>query len=288
MQETKVSLYPNFDKIEIDFRPELHNLFQQLSAGISEFTFANLFLFRETHHYRISKLEENSYLIIGKDGKANFFMLPFEIPDKSLLDEFFSNYGFMKAASEMQTDLLKAFGYQVFEDRDNFDYLYLRSDLARLAGRKFHKKKNLVNAFINNYSYQGKPLTEEYYPDAIEIIEKWSQGRPDVGDAKAARNAIENAELLQLCGCIYFVDGTPAAFTMGEELANGESFVVHFEKALNQYKGIYQFINQCLALALPKKYKFINREQDLGNPGLRQAKMSYRPMGFVKKYKVMP
>jgi len=64
-------------------------------------------------------------------------------------------------------------------------------------------------------------------------------------------------------------------------------FAVHFEKACDRYKGIYQFMNQAFAQSLPKYFKLINREQDLGNEGLRQAKMTYRPSGFVKKYQVI-
>jgi hypothetical protein len=62
-------------------------------------------------------------------------------------------------------------------------------------------------------------------------------------------------------------------------------FAVHFEKAIDDYKGIYQFINQAFAQTLPSHYQTINREQDLGDEGLRQAKMTYRPIGFVRKFK---
>jgi hypothetical protein len=143
-----------------------------------------------------------------------------------------------------------------------------------------------VNAFINNYNYEGKPLLEEFIPDALEVLESWRDGRDNPGDYKASREALEKSEELQLCGGIYYVEGKPAAYTLGEELAGGDSFVIHFEKALSQYKGIYQFVNQCFASILPEKYTYINREQDLGDPGLRQAKLSYRPVGFVKKYRV--
>ena len=61
---------------------------------------------------------------------------------------------------------------------------------------------------------------------------------------------------------------------------------MHYEKAIGEYKGIYQFINRAFASVLPRDFKYINREQDLGDPGLRQAKMTYRPYGFVKKYQV--
>ena len=72
---------------------------------------------------------------------------------------------------------------------------------------------------------------------------------------------------------------------MGEGLAKGKMFAVHFEKGIDSYKGIYQYINQSFAAALPKHYVYINREQDLGDKGLRQAKMTYRPVDFVRKYK---
>ncbi len=278
--------YPESTDITMDLRPELHPKFQELNEGISEFSFANIYLFRETHQYRLSRLEGGLFVILGSDQQNPFFMLPFGIPEQPLLDLLFRHHHGMKCASEAQARQLEGWGFRVIEDRDNFDYLYDRNELAKLAGRKYHKKKNLVNAFINNYNYEGRPLLIEFIPDAIRVLELWRDGRDNPGDYKASKEALEKAEELQLCGGIYYVEGEPAAYTLGEELAHGQSFVIHFEKALSKYKGIYQFVNQCFASILPEKYKFINREQDLGDPGLRQAKMSYQPVGFVKKYRV--
>ena len=278
--------YPDTTEITLESRDLLHPLFQTLKEGISEYAFANIYLFRDIHQYKVSRLDDQQFVIIGKDGNNPFFMLPFGIPDHLLLEELFKNHRSLKAATENQAKELAEMGYIATEDRDNFDYLYSREELVKLAGRKFHKKKNLVNAFINNYNYEGKPLLEEYIPDAIQILEGWRKGRESPGDYSANREALEKSEELQLCGGIYYVEGEPAAFSLGEELALGKSFVIHFEKALGKYKGIYQFVNKCFASILPEKYKYINREQDLGEPGLRQAKMSYRPVGFVKKYRV--
>lgn len=279
-----ISVYPEFANIVMELRAELHPLFKGLEEGISEFTFANIYLFMETHNYRISRLPDNLYLITGKDKEASFFMLPFGLPGKDLLDELFHEFDSMKCVSEAQAPVLTDMGYAVSEDRDNFDYLYLREDLANLPGGKFHKKRSLVKAFIDNYSYEGKPLRDECIRDAMEVLEEWRQERGP-GDYAAAKEALEKAWELQLCGGVYYVNGCPAAYTLGEEIALGETFVVHFEKAVGQYKGLYQFVNQSFASILPKKYMTINREQDLGDEGLRQAKMTYRPVGFVKKYR---
>lgn len=278
--------YPQTAEITLDLRRTLHPLFQSLPEGISEFAFANIYLFRDAHNYRVTQVGLDCIAILGRDGSDPFFMLPFGIPEKSMLNQLFQDHLSMKAATENQAQQLGAMGYQVHEDRDNFDYLYSREELVNLAGRKFHKKQNLVNAFINNYSYEGKPLIQEYIPHALQVLERWRNGRDNPGDFQAAAEALQKAEELQLCGGIYYVEGEPAAYTLGEELARGESFVIHFEKAISSYKGIYQFVNKCFASILPEKYNYINREQDLGDEGLRQAKLSYRPIGFVKKYRV--
>lgn len=277
--------YPEFSNLTIELRKELHPLFQNLQDGISEFTFANLYLFRETHSYRISKLAGPLFVIVGSDSGSPFFMLPFGLPEKELLDELFHKFASMKCVSEGQASKLIDRGYPVVEDRDNFDYLYMREDLVKLSGVKFHKKKNLVNAFISSYSYQAKPLLKQYVADAVTVLEMWRHKKGNHDDYSAAREALEKMEELQLCGVVYYVDGKPAAYILGEELGVGDSFVIHFEKAVSDYKGLYQFVNQSFAAIIPKKYKFINREQDLGIEGIRQAKMTYRPVGFVKKYR---
>ncbi|MBC8316275.1 MAG: DUF2156 domain-containing protein [Desulfobulbaceae bacterium] len=266
-------------------RETLHPLFQKLPDGISEFTFANLYLFRDTHNYQISRLE-NQFILTGKDGEASFFMLPFGLPGKNILDRLLDTYDSMKCVSQSQAEQLSEMGYRVAEDRDSFDYLYSREELSELTGKKFHKKRTHLKAFLNNYNYEGRPLLEEHIPDAIRILDSWRGNRDDPGDYKAAKEGLEKSEELQLCGGIYYVDGTPVAYSLGEELSQGKSFAVHFEKAVKEYKGLWQFVNQAFASILPEIYETVNREQDLGNEGLRTAKLSYRPVGFIKKYRV--
>ena len=87
---------------------------------------------------------------------------------------------------------------------------------------------------------------------------------------------------------MYYADGEPAGYALGEEIGDGKMFVIHFEKALTRFRGLYQFVNMSFAAILPQKYTYINREQDLGIEGLRKAKLSYQPAGFVKKYRVYP
>ncbi len=286
----KVSPYPRFDPLDIEMQSAIQPRLSTLKDGISEFTFANLYLFRKKYRYTVSSLPGDQFIFSGEENGKKFFLLPSGIPEKEILDEMFKSHDCIKCLPESSANqgrvLLEQDGYCVVEDRDNFDYIYCRRELAQLPGRKYHKKRNLVNAFINNYTYEEMPLTAERKKDALNILKEWAQEKGGDGDYEAAEEGLEKMDILKLCGYVYYVDGRPAAYILGEEIARGKMFAVHFEKALSGYKGLYQFINKSFASILPHHYRYINREQDLGDDGLRQAKMSYRPCGFIKKYRV--
>lgn len=276
--------YPDLSEVELGHRAALHPLFKKIKCGVSEFTFANIYLFRKTHSYRLTRLPDGLVMIPGHDDNRDFFMLPFGLPGRDVLDGLFKRFSYMKNASERQALLLREAGYRVAEDRDNFDYLYSREEMAGLSGRKFHRKKNLVNLFTGSYRYEVRPLLDEYVPDALAVLEGWRE-ESAANDYDAAKEALGLCGKLELCGSVYYVEGAPAAYILGEELKE-DTFVIHFEKASGEFKGLLQFVNNSFSAGLPERYAFINREQDLGQEGLRKSKMSYRPVGFVKKYRV--
>ncbi len=285
-----IPLYPEFAPIALDMRDELYPALNLSRDGISEFTFSNLYLFRGTYGYRIARLPGGGFVIEGSKQGKSFFYVPCCLPDDAIFDELMTGHDYLKNLSESQADAhrlsLEARGYRVDEDRDNFDYLYLRADLAELSGKAYHKKRNLVNAFLNSYRYEQKPLSRENVADAIAVLDEWRSSKGVDGDYAAAREALELYDRLGMRGCVYYVESAPAGWCLGEPLARGKMFAIHFEKACDRYKGIYQFINQAFAQSLPAYFRHVNREQDLGDEGLRQAKMTYRPCGFVKKYRV--
>lgn len=281
-----IPLYPEFKGLEFDARAFLHPRFKALSPAMSEFTFANLYLFRGAHNYTVSQLADGNPVFAGADGGESFFMLPFGLPTEGLLAELLGRFSFMKCVPENNVEALRKFGCVVTEDRANFDYIYSREELVRLAGRKFHRKKNLVNFFSWRYGHGEEPLTDERIGDALSVLDSWRAGQAGPGDYQAAKEGLERCNELQLCGGIYYVEGKPAAYILGEEL-NPETFVIHFEKGVPGIKGLLQFVNQNFSALLPERYRFINREQDLGEEGLRKAKESWRPVGQVKKYRAV-
>lgn len=284
--------YPEFSPMNLEMKDQLYPSLNELPAGISEFTFAGLYLFRNNYQYKLSQFHD--YLIIHgiKEGK-NFYALPHGLhEDRGFVKHLLHEVDYIKGLSEPAADSVRCWiesdGFEVWEDRDNFDYLYNREDLAELRGKKFHKKRNHVNAFVNTYSFSEAPLTPENRDHAHQVLDQWKEGREDDADYEPSKEALNRFEDLELQGHILYIDDSPVAFAMGEPLAGGSSFVVHIEKALEQYRGVYQYINKGFAASLPESFQFINREQDLGDPGLRQAKMTYRPAGFVKKFRIYP
>jgi hypothetical protein len=287
--------FPDFVPMTLELKNEMHPQLSLTPDGVSEYTFSNLYLFRSRYGYRISRYvrrysggQDRTFIISGEREGKKFFMTPCAVPGRDVLGELFNTHDYWKGISESvlapYRANLEGWGIAVAEDRDNFDYLYLRADLAELSGKKYHKKRNLVNAFLNTYRHEERPLTADRIRQAMMILDRWRFDKGAVGDYEAARESLELFGALKMRGNIYYVNGNPAGWCLGESLARGRMFTIHFEKAIDAYKGIYQYMNQAFAAALPKYYTYINREQDLGDEGLRQAKMTYRPCGFVRKY----
>ena len=286
-----VPVYPEFAPVSLEMRDALYPALNMIKDGISEFTFSNIYLFRHTYGYRVSRVPGETFIIEGSKLDKSFFYVPCSLPERAVLDKLMASHDYLKNLSESQADAhrvaLEQWGYSVVEDRDNFDYLYQRTALAELSGKTYHKKRNLVNAFLNSYSYEQKPMRKENVGDALAVLEKWRELKGFEGDYAASREALELFEVLGMRGCVYYVDGIAAGWCLGEPLSRGRMYAVHFEKGIESYKGIYQFINQAFAQGLPAYFRYINREQDLGDDGLRQAKMTYRPSSFVNKYRVV-
>jgi hypothetical protein len=284
-----IPFFPDFTPVSLDLKSDLYPALLRAADGVSEFTFSNLYLFRRRYNYKISQERDGNILVSGERDGKKFFTTPLSMPKEDVLGALFTEHDYWKGISnsilENNLPFLENFGLLITEDRDNFDYLYETKDLALLSGKKFHKKRNLVNVFLLSYpNHDEKPLTGEYLPQALAVLERWRQDKGIEGDYIAAREALELSSEMELEGMICFVNKSPAGYCLGEYVAGGAMFAIHFEKCVDEYKGVYQAVNQFFASSLPPSCLYINREQDLGDEGLRQSKMTYRPCGFVKKY----
>lgn len=177
--------------------------------------------------------------------------------------------------------------YKIEYQRDEADYLYEWETLAYLKGKKLHGKRNHINRFLENYpDYRYEMIDDDNYRECVELTRLWKENN-EAEDTAAyetdiLKYALENREVLGLNGALIRANGRVIAFTLGEPLKE-DTYVVHFEKAYADIQGAYPMINREFVRRSLKGYRYINREEDMGIPGLRHAKTSYQPVRLVEK-----
>ena len=155
-----------------------------------------------------------------------------------------------------------------------------------------NKKRNHINQFLKNYEYTYSELSEALVPGCLALAEVWCEQRLCEEDISLThefcgiRDALYNFKTLALEGGAILIDDKIHAFALGERL-NDDTAVVHIEKANPEYHGIYPMMTrEFSANRWMESVQYINREQDVGEPGLRRAKKSYYPDHMVEKYEI--
>lgn len=285
-----IPIFPAGRQIDLSDKPLLDRIFSTLQPRVSELSFAGLYLFRKAHDYRLTMISD-SLAILGKgyDGQARF-LPPLTGDIRNALGILFGSGMQLYGADEKFADLFLADqGLLVTEDRDSFDYLYHRSDLAELPGNRFHKKKNRINYFTARHNHTVELFTEQFSGGCLELLAEWQRvkgGEESASarlEAEATAEAIVMASCLGLDGVVVLVDERVKAFALGERL-NSHTSVCHFEKSDPFMEGISQLVDMEFNRLLFTECKYVNREQDLGEPGLRGAKLSYHPVELVRKF----
>lgn len=259
-----------------------------------ESAFVNLLIWESAYNNMWAQ-EDGQLIIKSGKGEDSSYRLPFGndfLRGIELVREYSGEkYPDFWVQEGARLDNFKAhFGdkYIFEENRDAFDYIYLREDLANLSGKKYHSKRNHISAFSKKQDWVFRPITAENIADVKLCAEKWYKENADREDKYlrcercGVETILDNMELLGVRGGAVYVGENVVAFTLGSKIS-GEIFDIHIEKALNDYAEAYTVINREFARTLTE-YKYINREDDMGLEGLRKAKLSYKPAILLKKY----
>lgn len=264
-----------------------------------DLSFANLCSWRFLYHTEYA-LADGILVFRFRSGEEINYMMPVGEGDlksvfETLLNECETGgYPFlMRGICEQHLPLLEQLmpGRLAFStDRNYHDYIYLRTDLAALKGKRFQPKRNHVNKFLKTYSdWSYVPITPERIPECLEMERQWCianncEQQEGLGNERqAVVYALNHFEKLGLTGGILRVNEKTVAFTFGMPI-NENTFGVHVEKADSNIEGAYAVINQQFARHIPEQYTYLNREEDLGIEGLRKAKLSYQPVLILAKY----
>ncbi len=280
------------EQLDLGHREIIEKSIASLHTDISEYSFANLFLFRKQHQYKL--LMDERPAIIGKAYDGESYAMPlFEINRENLpfLERLISEYEVLFPLEEDKLSLFPAERYQYYYCEDDSDYIYTREKMSHYPGRKLHKKRNLLKQFKELYEsheiwFNSIDDIEESH--AMEILDSWQR---DVASSKEetdyfqCREALRLLDNLNLEGFIYYVDNEPAGFLIGEAL-NRKTHAIHFAKGRRKFKGLYQYMYSHFAKNLPEGVEYINFEQDLGKLALKIAKSSYQPDIMLHKYRL--
>ncbi len=168
------------------------------------------------------------------------------------------------------------------------DYIYDTQSLISLKGKKYQAKRNHIARFkeISNTKYEN---IAAHLDECVSMNEQWCRDNKDYADnsflqeEKAVKKALKFFAQLKLQGALLRIDGRVIAFTIGEPL-NSDTYLIHIEKAFSEINGAYPTINQSFLRDRASSYKYVDREDDAGDSGLRQAKLSYHPLFMTNKF----
>ena len=280
---------------------EMKNSFFAKNSTASEDCFLGFLVWQEK--YKFEKVNLQKAFAIRLENKSSYWF-PFADSEEDAVNAIYElmadkNLCFERVTQEqkvfLETHFKDLFSFE--DDRGNYDYLYNIDSLCTLSGRKLSKKRNHINGFLQSYGdWNVQEINSLNIQDVLEFAGQWYQkksgGDSEIGDEslayekKALLQIVPQIEKIGADGIVLYVDGKVAAFTVGMRISETVYDTV-FEKADDGIKGSYNIINREFARFLKNKYeslKFINREQDLNLPGLRQAKLSYMPCSLVEKF----
>jgi len=294
-----ISHFPDFSPIGLEHRDSLDAYLRAHSPLASEFTFTNLFAWREVCGYQVARYREGWLFRRQIEGRVSLLQ-PLVVDDPAGAARECLHY--LKAHSpeplleRVGEDFIAQLGtgaeeFGIEEDRDNFDYIYAVNELIELSGARYHDKKNLLNQFTKYNNYRYEPLTPELISTCKDFAHDWCVEKRCEQDAGmthencAGMQMLHHFHSLSMTGGVLLIDEQLKAFTLGEPL-NADTVVIHVEKAAPGYTGICQAINWEFLRHAAAEFTYVNREQDMGVPGLRKAKMSYNPVRLVKKYTI--
>lgn len=305
-------MYMFDNRISIDNRETLEKYLNGYEYKTSGLSFSAQYMWREINRFSWDMMGE--YMCISgishlelEDG----IVLPFMFPpltctgeyDKDALREtiYRSKEHFEKKGQPFSLRLVPFHVMEIIkeavpemhfiDDRPNYDYIYLTQDLIDLKGKSFHGKKNHLNYFKKTYEYEYVELTSDMADDAMKFISDFNK-RKEVPahememlkmEEHAMEDVFKNIEAVGYSAGAIVIDGSIEAIAIGGRLGK-KTITEHVEKANIEYRGLYQAINNEFCRNVASKAKYINREEDMGIPNLRKAKLSYKPVKLLEKY----
>lgn len=289
-----------FKSITLDVRELFQQYFRMHPRRHCEFNFNTLFCWDPIVNYRYT-IENDLLLLYSARYELMYMPLGGSILPEDLVHIFqnLQRQGKKGIILLLDRDYADqhpqlASHFVLESDRNNADYIYESIDLVELKGRKLHKKKNLLSQFTNTYSpYYVELIIQPSFEICQGLAERWWRNKETLDDpAESERSAIRRClhyfTQLDVKGLTIRCGDTLVACSIFSQQSE-DTYCIHFEKFDLEYKGSAQVINWETARYIHSLgIRYIDREQDMGNEGLRQAKLSYQPCRLLEPYRLIP
>jgi len=295
----------DFNPITTDDIPAIRDILNSsLRSRTCDYTIGGIFMWAEYFDYEFC-IAGNTLFIKGdleNHPGIKAFSLPVgDMPTNEsirLLRRYCEEKSTALRFSAIPEDRLpdfRPFGLRDTEELTDWaDYLYDADSLATLSGKKLSKKRNHFNRFVaDNPGYRIRKLSECDINEIKDAYSLWTSPE-DMEMPSAAEeylqvhNILGNLSLYPFEGIALLTgNGRIAGFTIGE--VTGDTLYVHIEKIDRKIAGSGESINKLFVGYVCNKYpqiRYVNREEDTGDPGLRRAKLSYHPAMMLRKYNI--
>ncbi len=287
-----------FKNVELTDREWIEPLLAASGFQGCDYTFGNLYIWKDLYRQQVAKIGDMLCAKSRKPGTGEYLYL-FPAGTGNLREAV----EYMRRDAEKQgvPFLLRGFGkaeadrlsaefpdtFIIESVRAEWDYLYRVEDLALLAGKKYHGKRNHIARFEDSGEWRFEPLTAANIEACRTMCEVWYTEHAVNGNTAALidRGVVNNAlcefDRLGFTGGVLYQYGQVVGFTIGEPL-NADTYAVHVEKAFAEINGAYPMINREYVKHMMQNFTYVNREEDDGLEGLRKAKESYYPIMLEK------
>ncbi|MHA1673531.1 MAG: DUF2156 domain-containing protein [Promethearchaeota archaeon] len=308
----QLQLPKEFSLLLLSDRSRLEPILSSADYRISEYSFTNLYMWRNYYKLRWAIIDDIFFLVaeVNRNNTDKFYAFPPICLNKSewatalnYLHTWSQTNGLLlflnrvpdavvavveKFKEMAQNDGNPQIQIQIQPDRDNWDYVYLRTDLSDLPGKAYANFRKTKNYFKKSNSWQYEPIVPAIREQILQLQTEWcdmhacEESESLYQEDQAIHEILPHWDTLNLLGGTLFVENRIVAFTVAEKLSPN-TIVIHAEKADPSFRGVYECLVQEFSSSLPENITFINREQDLGQEKLRQAKERYHPHHMVQK-----
>jgi hypothetical protein len=284
-------VYPRFDILKLDYLSEFTRVLEESPPVISEWTFTNLYSWRNSYKLSVSRLDDFIICCSEAQGRRRFFSPAGKGDIKSAIEKVLIDNGgeFIRVPESVKSLFDNDSRFAILPDRDNSDYLYNTSDLIKLEGRKYDGKRNLIRKFEAEHSYEYVIIDKSNaklcrdFEDAWCVIRDCDAVEGLNNERQAISEMVANFSSFGLIGGAIRVQGEIRAVAIAQSL-NHAVMVMHVLKACPDITGLSQLIMREFIARQAAGSLRINLEQDLGIEGLRKSKLSYHPCAMVDKY----